>query len=294
MINKMHQAFRTIANYIHHHPHRILAIIVACYLALGLVYLSFAPVFEKPDENWHFDYITYILDHHHLPPMVEDVEMNPAEQIAGHPPLYYILSSSLLQLIDLYDVRPNVATNEFWAVPVPGTVNDNKNHFLHPPGELASPKNRSFFLLRLLSLIIGIGTILGAYGIASAIQTPVWLRLAAAAGVAFTPQYLYIATSVSNDALIASLSAIAMLSLLLAIRPGNQWQWWIVFGVLTGLAALTKTSGLALLWVGAAAGILTAWRERSWKTGLTRLASNYNSVMECPYVFSLALYCIIE
>jgi hypothetical protein len=50
------------------------------------------PVFEKPDENWHFAYIFYILEHHALPPLDEDVEANPAEQIAGHPPLYYSLS----------------------------------------------------------------------------------------------------------------------------------------------------------------------------------------------------------
>ena len=256
---------------IRQYPHRVLALVLASYFILGFVYLALPPVFEKPDENWHFAYVTYILNHDALPPLAEDVDANPAEQIAGHPPLYYLLASGLLNLTGLSDSRPNVKPNLFWAVPVPGTVNDNKNHFIHQPMEWGLTENRSFYLLRFLSLFIGAGTILGAYGIASALGTPAWLRLAAAMGVGFTPQYLFIATSVSNDALIAALSAIATFTLLLAIRPGAKWRMWIIFAVLASLAALTKTSGLILVGVGIAGGMLAAWRDRSWRTAFISL-----------------------
>ena len=36
------------------HPRRALGIIVVVYLALGILYLVIPPIFEKPDENWHF------------------------------------------------------------------------------------------------------------------------------------------------------------------------------------------------------------------------------------------------
>jgi hypothetical protein len=265
--------FYALDTYIRRHLYLMLAMILVLYFVLGLAYLAVTPVFEKPDENWHFAYVAYILDHRGLPPLDEDVAANPAEQIAGHPPLYYALSSGLLKLTGLEGVRPDIAPNPFWAVPVPGTVNDNKNHFIHPAHELTRTENRSFYLLRLFSLLIGAGAVIGAYAIASALRTPIWLWLAAAAGVALTPQYLYIATSVSNDALVASLSAFAMFTLLLAIRPRARWRLWILFGVLAGLATLTKTSAVTLVGVGMVGGAAAAWRDRSWKTGIASISS---------------------
>ncbi len=252
---------------------QILCAILLSYMLLGGMYLTAPPVFEKPDEHWHFAYITYILDHHALPPLDTDVAVNPAEQIAGHPPLYYALASTALKLTGLDNPRPEIAPNPFWAVLVPGTVNDNKNHFIHPPHELTQSENRGVYFLRLLSLLIGAGTVIGAYAIASGLGAPIWLRLVAAAGVAWTPQYLFIATSISNDALVAALSAFAMATLLKAIQPHAPARRWVTFAILTALAGLTKTSGLMLVGVGIIAGVAVAWRERSWKKGLFILGS---------------------
>jgi len=260
--------FRRIAgDFAKKYPYRILAAIVAVYFVMGVIYLTTTPVFEKQDEEWHFAYSVYLIDHHTPPPLDGDIEANPAEQIAGHPPLYYFLASRLLLWTKLDQERPELKRNPFWAYPAPGTVNDNKNRFTHPANELLLQENRSFYLLRLLSLLLGVGAVIGAYTIASSLAYPPWVGLTAAAGVAIMPQYLYIASSVSNDSLMASLSTLAIITLILAIRPGAKWRLWIIFGILAGLATLTKSSGLILEITGVVGAMLYAFRKRSWRSG---------------------------
>ena len=255
------------------YPYRILAAIVVVYFVLGALYLTTTPVFEKQDEEWHFAYTAYLIDHHALPPLDDNTEANPAEQIAGHPPLYYFLASRLLVLTGLDQERPRLKRNPFWAYPALGTVNDNKNRFTHPPNELLLQENRSFYLLRLFSLLLGVGAVIGAYAIASTLAYPPWVGLTAAAGVAIMPEYLFIASSVSNDALMASLSTLAILILILAIRPGAKWQLWMLFGIVAGFATLTKTSGLILEITGVAGAALVAFRKRSWRSGVIAAGS---------------------
>jgi hypothetical protein len=65
--------------------------------------------------------------------------------------------------------------------------------------------------------------------------------------VAFTPQFLFISSAVSNDSTIVALSALALFLLVRALRqtPTRRDALWI--GAVCGLGALAKVSGLALL-----------------------------------------------
>ena len=58
--------------------------------AVLLVTWSFVvPIFEAPDETYHWDYARYVHDHWRLPPF------SPAMVEATHPPLYYLLIAPL-------------------------------------------------------------------------------------------------------------------------------------------------------------------------------------------------------
>ena len=91
------------------------------------------------------------------------------------------------------------------------------------------------------------------------------LALAAAALVAFNPMFLFISGSVNNDNLIVPLATLILWLVVRTLRQG----WLsngraVVLGLLLGLAALTKLSGLALLPLTAAVLVVVAARRRAW------------------------------
>lgn len=246
-------------------PNLALALIVGLYLCFGAVHLAVTPVFEKPDEEWHAAYVFHLLYQRRLPPLVLDPDQNPAFQIAGHPPLFYATSAALLQVTGLTRTPPTLQANPFWGYPALGTTPDNKNRYLHSPAELSNSDWRSIYLLRGFSMLLGTGAIFAAYGIALALTRQTKLGLMSAALVAVLPQYSFIASSVSNDALVASLSGLALLALIHASARRESWRYWVLFGLLAGLAALTKTSALLLPIFGAGVAVAVGIKHRSWK-----------------------------
>jgi hypothetical protein len=243
-----------------------LSAIVGLYLALGGLYAATTPAFEKPDEEWHFAYVTYLLDRGALPPITSDEALNPARQEAGQPPLFYALSAAAVKFAGLTQARPVLRPNPYWAYPVPGTVNDNKNRFIHERDEITRREFLAVYGLRGLSLLLGVGTVLWAYGLMIELTHQRSLALVSAACVAVWPQYLFIAGSVSNDALVASLSGAAVWVLIRALE--SRPRSWLAFGALSGLAALAKTSGLVLPALGMAFAIVAGVQRRSVRTAL--------------------------
>lgn len=240
-----------------------LAVILGVYFIFGLWHLLLTPMFEKPDEEWHAAYVSYLASRGQLPPLAIDGEINPAYQIAGHPPLFYALGALAARAAGLELALPALEPNPFWAYPAPGDVPDNKNRFLHAAGEISQLNLGPLYLLRGLSLVLGAGAVLAAYGIARALTGKAVLALMSAAVVAVLPQYTFIASSISNDALVASLSGLAVLALLFALERDRGWRWWIVFGVAAGLAALTKTSAAVLPLFGAGVAVTVGLLRRS-------------------------------
>ncbi len=251
-----------------------LAVIAVVYLAFGVLHLTRTPMFEKPDEEWHAAYVYFLLEQRRLPPLVIDPEQNPALQIAGHPPLFYAASALLLQVTGHTQVSPALQRNPFWGYPALGTTPDNKNRFLHAAGELGDPNYRPLYLLRGLSLLLGVGAVFAAYGIGLALTQQMTLALMSAALVAVLPQYSFIASSVSNDALVATLSGLGLLALVHASAQEGSWRHWVWFGLLASLAALTKTSALLLPIFGASVAVVLGVRRQSWRTGAIGVASS--------------------
>lgn len=245
-----------------------LSLIVGLYLCFGAWHLAATPMFEKPDEEWHAAYVAYLAERGQLPPLVIDEDLNPAYQIAGHPPLYYATSALIIRALGLQLAPPALDSNPFWAYPAPGTVPDNKNRFLHSPAEISQPEFAALYLLRGLSLILGIGTIIAAFGIGRVLTGQAMLGLMSAALVAVLPQYTFIASSISHDALVASLSGLGILALVFALTRDDAWKYWIFFGGAAGLAALTKASALLLPLFGAAVAVAVGVHRRSKRTAI--------------------------
>ncbi|MCK4452160.1 MAG: hypothetical protein KAX26_16425, partial [Anaerolineae bacterium] len=72
--------------------HWAIALILAAFIALGLIYSLVTPIFEAPDEIYHYFFIKHVADGKGLPVQSPD---NPGlwEQEGSQPPLYYLMGA---------------------------------------------------------------------------------------------------------------------------------------------------------------------------------------------------------
>jgi hypothetical protein len=98
------------------------------------------------------------------------------------------------------------------------------------------------------------------------------LALAAAALLAFNPQFVFISTAISNDVAVTAAAALALWAMAALLRHGPTRGRLIVLGASLGLAVLAKLSGLWLLPL-AVAVIAWAW-WRGPRTGAARLTGD--------------------
>ncbi|HQF70913.1 MAG TPA: hypothetical protein PLH39_06500, partial [Promineifilum sp.] len=112
---------------------RLLALILLGYLVVTLAYGAVNPLFEAPDEHWHFFTAESIARTGRLP----RVETPPDEwlgQEAAQPPLYYLLGAALIAPIDTGGAREAVWLNPFAWIGDASALN-NVNRMVHPPEE---------------------------------------------------------------------------------------------------------------------------------------------------------------
>ena len=256
-----------------------LAALLIVYAILGSLDAILAPAFEKPDEQWHFAYVAYLLEHGQLPPLLADEKLNAALQEAGQPPLFYGLAAASARVFGLDPKSATVPPNPYWGYPARGTVDDNKNRFVHVSAEYTQPNLRIIYVLRWLSLLLGAGAVICAYGLARALGASRSLAWCAAAVLAVQPQFLYIAGSVSNDACVTFLCGAALWALVAAARDESQVWRWLLAGLLVGLAALAKTSALWLAAFGSGLALWQAWRLRSARAATAGLISCWGGVL---------------
>ena len=247
----------------------LLALIVLLYLVLGAAYSVVNPIFESPDESLNYANIRFMVDERRLPVLAPD---EPTK--AHHPPLYYALGALLTWWVpDENFTAIAERVNPFWIYEVGEPGVDNKNLYLHDPALEGFPYRDvalGVHVVRWFSLALGAGTLLCVYGISRELfsRQPA-LVVSSVALVAFNPMFLYISTSVHDDAL-ANLVAASMLYVtarLLVRGPTMHRAVWL--GLLAGLALLTKltcllilpTVGLALLWSPQTGGERDRWRN---------------------------------
>ena len=228
------------------HVARITALLVV-FALLGLVYSVTVPLFEAPDEPWHFNYVLYVAQGHGLPSMLNND--SGAYQEVGQPPLYYLIAGLVTAPIPTDDLRGLTLHNPGFGYQAPGTVNDNKNLMVHTEREAFPWRGATLaiHLARLVSLVFGALAVLAAWGLAREVSPDSDLiPLATAALVAFTPQFVFISSVVSNDSSAAALSTAALWAVARMMRLGVTYRRAALTGLFIGLASLTKTSTVLL------------------------------------------------
>jgi len=225
------------------------------YLAVGSVYARATPLFEKPDEPGHYGYILYLREHLALPPILAPearsaVPFRAAQQPAHRydltfefhqPPLYYATAALLTAwLPDDADLDAFFTQNPYVRSASPGSRNDNRNYYLHPPDMTVLA-----FACRWVSLLFGLGSLSAAYFLAAQIfARNTFIPMATAALVGFQPTFLFTTTAISNDPAVSCLGALIVALLVHRLQRGPWRGFAAVLGVCLGLAALAKESGL--------------------------------------------------
>lgn len=237
---------------------RLLALIIAAHFALGLLYLWATPMFEASDEGSHYGVVQWLVRGRGLP--VQDVTNPKAvtiyHQEGSQPPLYYLLAAGLTFWLPTSDFEQVFVQNPLSEVGYVGATH-NVNLYRPAPPEAGGETARAVTLLRLFSLLLSCVTVGLTFALARRVVASDVVALLAAAVVAFNPMALFINASVNNDNLLMLLSTATLLLTLHISRSARPLAGWTyaALGVLLGLAALTKLSGL-VLWPVAALGVV--------------------------------------
>ena len=257
---------------------RWLGLIFVGYVILAVTYSLVNPVFESPDEIHHYAYVDYLHRENALPV----AELGSLENEFHQPPLYYLMTRAaiapgwLLSGGSANDPQPYdaIRSNPFWAYRIGQVGVDNKSQYVHGPTEAFPYRGwvLRLHLARLFSILLQSLTILATYLVGREMfpSRPA-IRLGSLAFVAFLPQFLFVAGSVSNDNLVIPLTALLTWLWVRGLRTGLSIRWAVAVGLLTGLAVLTKMSGLSLVPFCLAVTIGIGWRQKAWKE--TALAS---------------------
>jgi hypothetical protein len=255
-------------------PGKILQII-GLYGILGLLYSLVVPLFEAPDEFAHMAYAAHLAQGKGLPVLRRGAE-GPWKQEGVQPPLYYgvlagiarLSGASLEDLPALYRPHPMASADPQREA--------GRNHAFHRPGEILD-RNRTVVVLRIwrmTSVALGALTIWAAWQMARLWFSSSALADRVALWIATLPGFLFVSSSINNDNMVNTIAAVGLWWIGKIWRSGGSISQAIILGVLMGLAALSKASGLLLWPIAMLALLLASWNRRSLRTalGLTGLA----------------------
>ncbi len=264
----------------------LLLVILATFVALAIVYSLTVPLFEGPDEIWHYAFANHLASGGGLP--VFDVNQ-PATFLrnGAHPPLYYALIAALIAPIDRADFPADYHFNLASPKITPGASGTSPNLLIHTAREDFPFHNTALagHLARLVSIALSTLTVVGVFGVARRLLRDDRLALLVTAFVAFIPQFVYGAALVNNDAL-AACAATWLLYALLRLMNDGRWRWALLSGVLLGVTLLSKIGMIVVLPIPALALGLYALRNTQHGSLKQRIAYG---VVRGAVIYGLAL-----
>ncbi len=222
-----------------------LVLLSGVYLALALPYSLLTRAWEANDELDHATYIEYIVRHGALP-RISGLNGHESHQ----PPLYYLLAAAWQKLLRIPAFTPS-------AVPNPDVAAQSNagRRFLELLHDYTPAQHQDAVYLhelRLLSVLLGLATVLLSYGCARLVFARREAALSAGLLVALLPKQLVVDSVVSNDSLVITLCALALFIYLLSEKARQEndrrrRRWlMLALGITLGLAATTKLNSLPL------------------------------------------------
>ena len=185
---------------------RWMALLLAGFLALCVVYNVTLPVFEAPDEGDHFHYADFLARERHLPDLVQD--LGQSHEII-QPPLYYILIAGAIEPFDRSNLDGLSRLNPDWFdANVNADHRSVANQYTHSSAEDFPYQGAALAIhvARFVSSLLGGLTVWLVYLIARdllrvARREDAWRAwpLLTAALVALNPKFIHVSSIISND-----------------------------------------------------------------------------------------------
>lgn len=244
--------------------YRPLLAVLALFACLSFFYTRSVPPFEGPDEPQHFAYVIWLAENKGLPPQGEAGWITPIQHEVGQAPLYYFLASLPVRLVQFDSPPAEFRPNPYFSSGAPGHIPDNKNVGVHyPDDKLLRGGWLAFQLARGATFLFGILLIVSVYKLAQVFfPESGFMPVISAFFTAVMPQVLFISNVVSNDIAAAATGALALWLLARFLSRDPTLKAAFVFGLAFGLAALSKSSNLALAFPAAGGFLWHFLREK--------------------------------
>ena len=234
-------------------------LVLSAFFLLGIYYIVDNPLYTKPDEVYHYVYAVHLTSGKGLPVIDttrKGIQGHTPLEMEGHqPPLYYATIAAFSSLTGWQDTVTATINPHFL-----GTPEGNQNPWT--PGYAFLSDVPIFFTGRFVSLICGVGALLFSYLLTRLFVA--WpLAVLTIAFIGLNPQYLFIATSFSNDMMAVAATHAGLWQLGIVIQKGVKTSRSVILGITVAIATLAKLTGLGLLIPLGAITLWQAWKSRN-------------------------------
>ncbi|MCC6804625.1 MAG: DUF2142 domain-containing protein [Anaerolineae bacterium] len=218
----------------------LLILLIAVYLVVGVLFAARTAAWQAPDEPAHYNYVAQVATN-------------------GCCPVLEIGDWDSAYLDELKSAR--FPTDMLGDLPLIQYEDHQPPLYYLLASLVFRVTEGSLIALRLFSVLLGAGVVLGAYAASKALlpDSP-QIALGTAALVAFVPQHVAMLAAVNNDGLAELLVAVTLWLTIVYLKAGRVRAWQL--GILVGLGLLTKVSTIFLAGLVPLAILIKWWIER--------------------------------
>ena len=187
------------------------SILVTTYLLWAVTFSVLTRAYEADDEQGHVQYVEYVVEHGAIP-HISVANLQESHQ----PPLYYLLVAGWQDLLRIPAFTPVVVLEHYKDPYIAGRLFYSHNY--------TASQHRAavdIHILRLLSVLLGLGTVLLTFAAAKVVGMGEPVALSAGLFVALMPRFLVVSSAVTNDALVIPLCSLAIVLFLLSDAPAE-------------------------------------------------------------------------
>lgn len=222
------------------------ALVVGAHVTLALLWSVSVPLGEGPDEPGHVAYALFVAQTGGLPVQRADPTKSDVPGEGHQPPLAYWLMQPAVRWLPAEERILQMGANPRFQ----WSGGDQPNAFFRSTRDIAPYQGLglAWHLARGLAALLGGVTVWLTYLTARRVLDG-GLALAAAALLAFNPQFIFAHALVSNDPLLITLASALIFGCVKIVGADarSARRWAIGAGALLGALLLTKQSALALL-----------------------------------------------